>query len=126
VADDEAAFDDIRAAREDLDKVIEEIREVPGYESFLTAPTFDDVAAVADDQALVYLAAAEQGGLALIVRSQQVTPVAADDLTEAALRNRVTAYRGPMRLSPSGGTTRRRPSAGGLRSRTSPGGCGRS
>ncbi|KUL21590.1 CHAT domain-containing protein [Actinoplanes awajinensis] len=110
MADDESTFDDIRAARQELDEVIDEIRAVPGYENFLTAPTFDDVAEAAGDQPLVYLAAAEQGGLALIVRGQQVTPVAADDLTEAALREQVTRYREAYRTFAS---QRRDPAAAG-------------
>ena len=92
MTDDDAAYDQIRAARHELDQVIEEIRAVPGYEDFLAAPTFDDVADAAAGQPLVYLAAAEQGGLALVVRGEQVTPVAADGLTDEALRERVTAY----------------------------------
>jgi hypothetical protein len=93
VADDDADLDEVRAARRDLDQVIAEIRAIPGYEEFLAAPTFDDVAGTAVEQPLVYLAAAEQGGLALIVRGAEVTSVPADDLTEEALRARVSAYR---------------------------------
>jgi CHAT domain-containing protein len=97
VAGDEPAYDDLRAARAELDEVIAEIRAVGGYENFLAAPTFDDVTAAAGDQPLVYLAAAEQGGLALIVRGQEVTSVPAGDLTEAALRVQVTRYRAAYR-----------------------------
>ena len=85
-------LDAIRAAREELDAVIEEIRTVPGYEDFLAVPTFDDVAGVAGECPLVYLAAAEPGGLALVVRGTDVTHVPLDGLTAEALRDRVTAH----------------------------------
>jgi CHAT domain-containing protein len=85
-------LDDIRAAREELDAVIEEIRAVPGYEDFLAVPTFSDVAAAAGECPLVYLAAAEPGGLALIVRGADVTHVPLDDLTAGTLRHKVTAH----------------------------------
>ena len=62
MTDDEATFDDIRAARRQLDEVIEETRMIPDYEGSLAAPTFGDVAGGAAQQPLVYLAAAEQGG----------------------------------------------------------------
>lgn len=85
-------LDAIRAARAELDAVIEEIRAVPGYEDFLAVPTFDDVAGVAGECPLVYVAAAEPGGLALVVRGADVTHVALDSLTAAALRDRVMAH----------------------------------
>lgn len=87
-------LDAIRAAREELDAVIEEIRTVPGYEDFLAVPTFDDVAGVAGECPLVYVAAAEPGGLALVVRGTDVTHVPLDGLTAEALRERVTAHLG--------------------------------
>lgn len=89
---DGPGLDDIRAAREELDAVIEEIRAVPGYEDFLAVPTFTDVAAVAGECPLAYLAAAEPGGLALVVRGTEVTHVPLDDLTAGTLREKVTAH----------------------------------
>src|SRR6266540_33487 len=65
---EETGLDEIRRARHDLDAVIEEIRQQPGYADFLAAPTFDDISEAAQEYPLVYLAAAEPGGLALIVR----------------------------------------------------------
>ena len=91
---DSPGLDAIRAARDELDAVIEEIRAVPGYEDFLAVPTFDDVAAVARDCPLVYVAAAEPGGLALVVRGADVTHVPLDGLTAATLRDQVTAHLG--------------------------------
>ena len=81
-------LDAIRAARAELDAVIEEIRAVPGYEDFLAVPTFDDVAGVAGECPLVYVAAAEPGGLALVVRGTDVTHVPLDGLTAEGLRER--------------------------------------
>ena len=89
---DSGSLDAIRAAREELDAVIEEIRAVPGYEDFLAVPTFDDVAGAAGECPLVYVAAAEPGGLALVVRDAEVTHVPLDSLTAAALRERATAH----------------------------------
>jgi CHAT domain-containing protein len=89
---DSGSLDAIRAAREELDAVIEEIRAVPGYEDFLAVPTFDDVAGVAEECPLVYVAAAEPGGLALVVRGADVTHVPLDGLTAASLRERATAH----------------------------------
>jgi len=85
-------LDAIRAARAELDAVIEEIRTVPGYEDFLAVPTFDDVAGVAGECPLVYVAAAEPGGLALVVRGTDVTHVPLDGLTAEELRERAAAH----------------------------------
>lgn len=85
-------LDDIRAAREELDAVIEEIRAVPGYEDFLAVPTFADVAAAAGEYPLAYLAAAEAGGLALVIRGDAVTHVPLDDLKAGTLREKVAGH----------------------------------
>jgi CHAT domain len=89
---DSGGLDAIRAARGELDAVIEEIRHVPGNEDFLAVPTFDDVASVAGECPLVYVAAAEPGGLALVVRGADVAYVPLDGLTAGALRDRTTAH----------------------------------
>lgn len=79
-------LDDIQAARDDLDAVIDEIRrKVLGYRDFLAPATLNDVARTAQACPLVYLAAAEPGGLALIVRGADVTHVPLHRLTTAAL-----------------------------------------
>ena len=82
----------IREARRELDAVIDEIRTVPGYEAFLAAPTFDDVAEAAADRPIAYIAAAETGGLALVVRGRDVTHVPLDELGAEPLRERVVPY----------------------------------
>ncbi len=100
------SLDEIRTARQELDDTIAEIRTVPGFEDFLAAPTFEDVAEAAEQTPLVYLAAAVPGGLALIVRGEDVRDVALDDLTEAELRERVHRHLGTYdayRRDPEGG-----------------------
>jgi len=84
---------DLRGARQELDDVIDEIRGVARFEDFLAEPDFADVARVAADIPLVYLAAAEPGGLALIVRGAEVTDLDLPALTAEELRNRVEEYR---------------------------------
>jgi CHAT domain-containing protein len=89
----DASVEAIRAARKELDDVIEEIRAVPGHEDFLAAPTFEQIAAEAQvGQPLVYFAAADLGGLALVVRGPDVTHVALDRLTADVVRERVTGH----------------------------------
>jgi CHAT domain-containing protein len=83
---------ELRAARQELDGVIAEIQRVDGFEDFLVAPDFSDVARVADDQPLVYLAAAEPGGLALVVRGSEVTDLELPALTADEVRARTEAY----------------------------------
>ena len=60
---------EIRDARAELGRVIEEIRHVPGYDGFFSLPTFEQIqrTLTADGKAGVYLLAVAQGGLALIV-----------------------------------------------------------
>jgi CHAT domain-containing protein len=88
----EPGVEAVRAARAELDTVTEDIRGVEGFEQFLAAPTFNDVAAAAVEVPLVYFAAAEQGGLALVVRGGDVAPVDLDTLTADALRERAEAH----------------------------------
>jgi hypothetical protein len=89
---DEDTLDEIRAARQELDDVIDEIRTVSGFEGFLAQPTFADVADAAGREPLVYLAAAELGGLALVVRGDDVEHIDLDGLTAAAVHDRVARY----------------------------------
>ena len=64
------------ALRQQLDTLIQAMRQVPGYEKFLTLPTFDDVRhAVRGNRPLVYLVPTPAGSLALIV-----TPDTIDDV----------------------------------------------
>src|SRR6266516_2744941 len=88
----EPGLDAIRAARRELDETIDEIRKVPGYERFLAAPTFEDVAGAAETCPVVYFAAAELGGLALVVRGADVVHVPLEQLTAESLRSLVEGH----------------------------------
>ncbi len=92
---EDSGLEEIRAARRELDDVIAEIRTVPGYEHFLAAPTFEDVANAAREQPLVYLAAADPGGLGLVVRGDDVVHVPLPQLTADVVRDRVESYLQP-------------------------------
>lgn len=84
--------DAIREARRELDEVIKEIQAVPGFETFLAAPTFDDIADAARQRPIVYISPAGPGGLALIVRDGGVMHVALDEISTDSVRERVTPY----------------------------------
>jgi CHAT domain-containing protein len=88
----EDGLEAIREARHELDAVIEEIQAIPGYETFLAAPTFEDVAAAADERPLVYIAPADPGGLALVVRGSDVVHVPLEDVSTQVVRDRVAPY----------------------------------
>jgi CHAT domain-containing protein len=82
-----------RAARAELEQVTAAIRNVPGYQDFQRAPTFEQVAAAATHGPVAYLIAAEPGGIALIVwpdSSVGSTPL--PQLTEQALLDRFEVY----------------------------------
>ncbi|MFF9286556.1 CHAT domain-containing tetratricopeptide repeat protein [Streptomyces griseosporeus] len=83
--------DALRAARAELDTVVAAIRQVPGYERFLDPPRFDDVRAAATTP-LVYLAAAEQSGFALVVSGDRVDVCWLPSLSEGVLRALVETY----------------------------------
>ena len=74
----------------DLRQLRDEIRAVPGFERFLAAPEFADVAAVATTP-LVYLAAAADRGTALVVRGRSVRSLPLPRLTDAAVRGQAGA-----------------------------------
>lgn len=88
----EPTLQSLREARDALDAVIAEIQQVPGFGSFLAAPTFADVSGAADEYPVVYLAAAELGGLALVVRGEDVTDIDLPELTRDKVAAHVQAY----------------------------------
>jgi CHAT domain-containing protein len=78
-----------RAARADLENVINEIRRVPGFEGFLSSTDFGAIKACCVQRPIIYLTATAAGGLALIVRGaakEAVTPVWLPRLTSGNLR----------------------------------------
>lgn len=65
-----------------LNNLIQKIRQVPDYKSFLTLPTFEDVRkAVKHDRPLVYLVNTTAGSLALLVTTESIHSIWLDDLT---------------------------------------------
>jgi CHAT domain/Tetratricopeptide repeat len=95
---------ELRAAREELDAAIAEIRTVHGYRRFLEPPTFAGLAAAASPP-VVYLAATEAGGLALLV-GDDARARWLPRLTGAELRARVERYRAAyaaFRAAPAAG-----------------------
>jgi CHAT domain-containing protein/tetratricopeptide (TPR) repeat protein len=59
--------DELLSAHADFDKAISEIRQVPGHESFLQPPTYEDIRIAADSVPIIYLTTSPWGGLALVV-----------------------------------------------------------
>ncbi|WP_162637660.1 CHAT domain-containing protein [Streptomyces qinglanensis] len=76
-ADHDAA---VRAARADLEDLVDEIRSTTGRAEFLSPPTFADIAAGVPDR-LVYLVTTEYGGAALIVDEGDVRSLDLPTLT---------------------------------------------
>ncbi len=72
--------------RQALDQTIAQIRQVPGYEDFLTPTQWEDIAiALRRDNPLVYLVTTANGGMALIVTVEAIDPVWLDGLNETQL-----------------------------------------
>jgi CHAT domain-containing protein len=85
-------FEEIRAARRELDDVVKEIQQLDGFKDFLPEPTQEDIYRAAEEQPLVYLSAAEHGGVALIVHDHDVQPVELPALTAEAVRTHARAH----------------------------------
>jgi CHAT domain len=88
----EPTLESLREARDALDAVIAEIRLVEGFESFLAPPEFADISAAATECPVVYLAAADPGGIALVVRGDDVIDLDLPHLTRGAVASRAQAY----------------------------------
>jgi CHAT domain-containing protein len=82
----------IHEARRQLDDVIREIQAVPGFETMLAPPTFDDVAEAADERPIIYISPAQRGGLALIVEGTDVRHLSLAGMTTNVVRERFGAY----------------------------------
>ena len=88
----------VRAARASYARTVADVRTVPGYEMFQSAPTWADVASWMSDigSPVVYLLATRAGGLALLVTTEPgsaaaVEAVWLDELSGAAVRDIVAA-----------------------------------
>lgn len=67
--------DALKAARNELEAVIADIREIPGYETFLRPSDFSDIRTAAAWGPLVYIVATQAGGLALLVSGENLPTV---------------------------------------------------
>ena len=91
----EALREEAIALRQQLSTLLQSIRQVSGYEEFLSLPTFADVRRVVQrdlaeptlcDRPLVYLVSTPAGSLALIVTPNDTQSIWLDELTEEQLR----------------------------------------
>jgi CHAT domain-containing protein len=79
------------ALRQQLDSLLQEIRQEPGYENFLALPTFAEVRqAASSDRPLVYLSTTSAGSLALILTPDEITSVWLNEFTEETLIDLLT------------------------------------
>jgi tetratricopeptide (TPR) repeat protein len=77
-------------AQAERERVVAEIRRLPGYETFLRSLTAGQIQAQAADAPLVYLAATQHGGFALLVRGPgEPWVVELPQLTEERLQKQV-------------------------------------
>ncbi|HEY9817105.1 MAG TPA: CHAT domain-containing protein, partial [Candidatus Obscuribacterales bacterium] len=82
----ETLRDSAHDLRQQLTAILQNIRQVPGYEQFLALPTFADVGrAIQGDRPLVYLIPTPAGSLALIVTANTVESLWLDALNETQL-----------------------------------------
>lgn len=89
----------LQLARQKLDASIADIREIDGYEDFLTEPEFKDIAIAVKNTALVYILTTNAGGLALIVSNNNLKPVWLPEFTENLFKDDLiniylTSYKG--------------------------------
>jgi hypothetical protein len=83
-----------RETRAELDAAISAVRQADGMSTFLADPQYADIVAVADRVPVLYLSAADQGGLAILVESGKAARVEfLPALTTAAVDGRVSAMR---------------------------------
>jgi CHAT domain-containing protein/tetratricopeptide (TPR) repeat protein len=88
-----------RSARADLDRVIDAIRDLPDYESFLAAPpSYADVASAATGTCLAYVTATRLGGFALLVDGRassepELSIIWLDELTETVVQDMYKEFR---------------------------------
>ncbi|KRQ16710.1 hypothetical protein AOQ71_04550 [Bradyrhizobium manausense] len=84
----------LRLARQKLDEIVEKIRALPDYNTFLSPTTFADIVAAAADTPLVYLSTTGVGGIAAIVRENQIDDISIvwlPQLTEEIFRLKISA-----------------------------------
>ncbi len=79
----------VETAQTDLDACIAEIRQVQGYETFLSSLSAKQIQQQAQSIPLVYITATPVGGLALLVTSKAIQPIWLEKLTDTVLGNKV-------------------------------------
>ena len=80
---------------ETLTKIIEQIRQVRGYENFLAKPSFNDIRqTLRSGIPLVYLVTTSAGSLALILTQEGIDELWLDELTENSLQEIFQAWFG--------------------------------
>jgi CHAT domain-containing protein len=80
-------------ARDEFEAAVREIRAVPGFESFLTTPSEEDVRSLGDRVPLVYLTAAHHGGVAIAYAPGRAPHAAVlEALTVSALEAEVAKF----------------------------------
>jgi CHAT domain len=85
------AVDRQRTAAEELERVIQEIRDQPGFAGFLRSPIIGDLLAAAADGPIVIVNVSRFGSHALILTSSGVLrPVALDDVTPRRVSEQVS------------------------------------
>jgi len=88
--------EELASARQELDRVVQSIRQIAGFENFLALPDWGEVArAVLPDMSLVYLVVTPAGGLALAVHKTDaisVESIQLDDLTDETLSQWVSKW----------------------------------
>lgn len=83
----------LAAAQREVEDGLQDVRSIPGLQSFLATPTFEDAVEAARIAPIVYLLSVRDTGLALIVRSDgTVQPLFLPDLRDEELVPRVNDY----------------------------------
>jgi CHAT domain-containing protein len=90
----ETMRDNATHLRQQLDDLIQAIRQVQGYENFLALPTFADVrhAISQIDRPLIYLLCTSAGSLALIVTPENINTVWCNNFTETQLATLIETW----------------------------------
>ncbi|WP_433688959.1 CHAT domain-containing protein [Micromonospora carbonacea] len=88
----DALYDELRAAHTELRAAIGEIQRIPGYEQFLAPVEIGDVTGAADHP-LVYVTPADDTGLALIVRGEDIVDVPLPHLRAARVHEWAERHR---------------------------------
>ena len=86
-----------RRVRGEFAEVLERMRMIPGFGTLLQAPTIADVTGAATEYPLIYLAAAESGGVAIVVEpttAREPKVIWLDDLSAVAVHEQVIATSG--------------------------------